>query len=613
MPPLQSAVSEPQRILATARQKGFLLQAGDPAAAGAPQRPASAGPRAPLPRMPAPPAAPSPAPAPAAEGDLLRCMAGLRALLALMCMLRLLSVGAPPAPGLPAALLVASLYAAGLLWMVTRGAPGAGSGLWHWVDSALLLWLGQLDPPAPSLFTVLLVVPVVLATLQQGIAHGFTLACASGLALLWITGQGQAAAGLSWQTLLFPAGLLALGPAAAMLVRPEQAQRQRRALLDELARRTTPRHGLAATVDVLLEVFAAHTRCGTVLLSLSGPQPRVFARCPNRAGVQALPPPEADALREWLRTLPSGQAAWLRPASPTGLEARALALDGGQAGGALVLTPEVARGLQRAIGPGAVVLPLVSYGQAHGHLVVGGLKRRHSVAMWRQWQAMAQEALPLVERADLLEQLENEAAAHERARIGRDLHDSAVQPYLGLKYGIEALLRRTAPDNPVAGDVRGLLEMASAELEGLRELVSGLRSGHRPRNGEDPLRPALERQARRLRTLFGINVAVRVAEVPALRRSLAQALFHMVNEALNNARRHTQARHVEIELQVVDGQLRLSVCNDHGTAPAAPRRFHPRSLSERAQALGGRVEVHERPGQTDVVITVPLDHNTPMH
>lgn len=613
MPPLHSAGSEPQRLLTTAHQKGFLLQVGGPAAAGAPSGPASARHRPPLPRMLAPPAAPAPTPAPAAEGDLLRCTAGLRALLALMCMLRLFSVGTAPASGLLVALLVANLYAAGLLWMVTRGLPGAGSDLWHWVDAALLLWLGQLDPPAPSLFTVLLVVPVVLATLQHGIAHGFALASASGLALLGLTSQGQAAAGWSWQALVFPAGLLALGPTAAMLVRPEQAQRQRRALLDELARRTTPRHGLAATVDVLLEVFAAHTRCGTVLLSLSGPQPRVFARCANKAGVQALPTAQADALREWLRALPSGQAAWLRPASPTGLEAQALALDGGQAGGALVLTPEVARGLRRVIGPGAVVLPLVSYGQAHGHLIVGGLKRRHSMALWRQWQTMAQEALPLVERADLLEQLENEAAAHERARIGRDLHDSAVQPYLGLKYGIEALLRRTAPDNPVAGDVRGLLEMASAELEGLRELVSGLRSGHPSHDGEDPLRPALERQARRLRTLYGIEVVVRVAEVPALRRSLAQALFHMVNEALNNARRHTRARHVEIELQSIDGQLHLSVRNDHGASPAAPGRFHPRSLSERAQALGGRVEVHERPGQTEVLIIVPLDHDTPMH
>jgi signal transduction histidine kinase len=216
-----------------------------------------------------------------------------------------------------------------------------------------------------------------------------------------------------------------------------------------------------------------------------------------------------------------------------------------------------------------------------------------------------------VERADLLEQLENEAVAHERARIGRDLHDSAVQPYLGLKYGIEALLRRTAPDNPVAADVRSLLDMASAELEGLRDLVSGLRSGRKPGDGEDPLLPALERQARRLRMLFGIEVLVRATEVPTLRRSVAQAVFHMVNEALNNARRHTQAHRVEIELRVIERQLQLCVRNDHGARGIAPPAFHPRSLSERAQAFGGQVEVRTEADQTDIVITIPLDAEMP--
>ena len=35
--------------------------------------------------------------------------------------------------------------------------------------------------------------------------------------------------------------------------------------------------------------------------------------------------------------------------------------------------------------------------------------------------------------------LNEEMAAHARVRIGRDLHDSAIQPYLGLRYAIEAL------------------------------------------------------------------------------------------------------------------------------------------------------------------------------
>ena len=611
MPPFTRATLEPLRLRSPGRQKGFLLQVRDHSLGWIAARVASAR------QKEARAAAPDAAAAPGGrrgrdtpDVDLLRCMAGLRALLALMWMLRLLSAGTPPSQALLTAVLATSLYAGTLLWLVTRGVPGADSGLWHWADAALLLWLGQLDLPAPSLFTVLLVVPVVLATLQHGVARGAALGLASGIALMWIAHRAGPAVQPLWQALLFPAGLLALAPAAATVLRPERAQRQRRAVLDELARRVTARHGLGATVDLVLQVLAAHTRCSPLLLSLSGPQPHVFV-CPSEeAAAHPLPPEQADALREWLLSLPSDRAVRLRRGYPHGLQASAVALDGGESTPAPVPPPGVARQLQSSIGPGGVVLPLVSYGQARGHLIVGGLEGPRSVTQWRLWQAMAQEALPLVERADLLEQLENEAAAHERARIGRDLHDSAVQPYLGLKYGIEALLRRTAPDNPVAADVRGLLEMASAELEGLRDLVSGLRNPGRPAEGADPLLPALQRQAARLRTLFGIDVDLRAAELPALRRSLAQALFHMVNEALNNVRRHTDARRVEIELKVIDKRLRLSVRNDHGRASATARVFHPRSLSERAEALGGWVEVHSRADRTDIVITVPLDAPT---
>jgi signal transduction histidine kinase len=606
MPPLLHAARDPQRSRAKRYQKGFLSREVEALPPGDAQGVGPAGTQAPGRVLPDPPPRSL-----AADLGLIRCLPSLRALLVLMCMLRLLSAGPSPAPGLTIALLVSSVYAAGLLWSATRGEPDANASLWPWVDSALLVWLGQLDPPAPSLFTVLLVVPVVLLTLQRGIAHGVALAGTASLALLWLTSSAGPDTFPPWQAFVFPAGLLVLGPAAALLVRPEQAQRHRRALMEELAHRTTPRHGLTATVEVLLQVLASHTRGHTVLLSLSGPQPRVFAHCAHRAGIHALPDRQADALRGWLRSLPCDQAVWLRPLSPAGLEARALALDSGRLTSRFALDLTLAQGLEPAVGSGAVVLPLVSYGQAHGHLVVGGLEARGTLAMWQLWQAMAQDALPLVERADLLEQLENEAVAHERARIGRDLHDSAVQPYLGLKYGIEALLRRTAPDNPVAADVRSLLDMASAELEGLRDLVSGLRSGRKPGDGEDPLLPALERQARRLRMLFGIEVLVRAAEVPTLRRSVAQAVFHMVNEALNNARRHTQAHRVEIELRVIERQLQLCVRNDHGARGIAPPAFHPRSLSERAQAFGGQVEVRTEADQTDIVITIPLDAEMP--
>ena len=81
------------------------------------------------------------------------------------------------------------------------------------------------------------------------------------------------------------------------------------------------------------------------------------------------------------------------------------------------------------------------------------------------------------------------AAAAERERIGRDLHDSAIQPYLGLKYAVEAVALRIAPDNPARREVDTLVALVNAEVGELREFISGLRSGE-PK-GDNALLPAV--------------------------------------------------------------------------------------------------------------------------
>src|SRR5207245_2326844 len=130
--------------------------------------------------------------------------------------------------------------------------------------------------------------------------------------------------------------------------------------------------------------------------------------------------------------------------------------------------------------------------------------------------------------SDLLEQLQRETASRERERIGRDLHDSAVQPYLGLKYGLEALARKAGPHNPIAPNIRELLELSTQELGTLRDVVSGLRSGDDPDNGSASL-VALQRQVARFQALYGLKVHVFAPRAPHLRGAAARAVLHMVN------------------------------------------------------------------------------------
>ena len=87
---------------------------------------------------------------------------------------------------------------------------------------------------------------------------------------------------------------------------------------------------------------------------------------------------------------------------------------------------------------------------------------------------------------------------------------------------------------------------------------------------------------------------------------LAAEVFQMAAEGLSNVRRHTQAARVTVDLAQRDGHLVVRI-SDEGTPGSPPARFTPRSIAERAAALGGRASV-ERQGAdgTRVVIEIPL-------
>ena len=87
----------------------------------------------------------------------------------------------------------------------------------------------------------------------------------------------------------------------------------------------------------------------------------------------------------------------------------------------------------------------MSYGQPLGHLCLQRTATAFDEADLRWQHDVMREMLPLLERSDLLEQLQRETASRERERIGRDLHDSAVQPYLGLNTASRRCLGKQAP------------------------------------------------------------------------------------------------------------------------------------------------------------------------
>jgi signal transduction histidine kinase len=85
-------------------------------------------------------------------------------------------------------------------------------------------------------------------------------------------------------------------------------------------------------------------------------------------------------------------------------------------------------------------------------------------------------------------------------------------------------------------------------------------------------------------------------------------LFRIAQEALTNVRKHAQARRVEVQLRRRGRGVALTVKDDGaGAERIEPRGHGLMGMRERARLLGGRLEVHSRPGQgTTITARLPL-------
>ena len=541
----------------------------------------------------------------ASELAFLRFVAGIRALLATLSGVVLLTAQGAHLNLTMLTMLPYFVWTGVLLWRTLDGWPRAASRVWLWLDAAALLVTSQLVSDTLPQFGISTVLPVVALAVLGGAAPamGLALVCAVGMLLLATASSLYTFGSIPTLPISVPIIVLALGPAAALLARPSRELRQRMKLIATLHEQSDPRQGLRHHIDTLLGQLAARFDLTAATISLQGPEPRVF-RWLAGARTHELPEAEAARWRDPMATLPrdvgclcsadgEGKASVIAFRLATG--ARSKAVD-----------PSVLQAM-RSFGAPSLALPVMNYGQALGTLCLSRAEVDFGAADLRWLDDVMRESMPLLERSDLLEQLQHETASRERERIGRDLHDSAVQPYLGLKYGLEALARQAGPANPVSHHIRQLVHMATEELQTLRDVISGLRRGDDPGQTDGAPLAALYREAQRFEALYGLKVNIFAPQALRLRGAAAKAVLHMVNEALTNARRHTSARAVTIFLDVNQTEVVLRMRNDHGREDdSLPPDFVPISLSQRAIELGGSVETSHQPDFTEIVVTLPM-------
>jgi signal transduction histidine kinase len=201
------------------------------------------------------------------------------------------------------------------------------------------------------------------------------------------------------------------------------------------------------------------------------------------------------------------------------------------------------------------------------------------------------------------------AANEERASLARELHDSVTQALfsMGLTLRtIELLMDR----DPAAARAKfdELRELQNDALAEMRTLIFELR----PRGLEmDGLSQALRNHAAAVSGRTGLTINVDSSLDERLGLDTEQALYRIAQEALHNVVKHASAHSARVLLKRTGPDVELAVEDDGaGFDPArvSGTKLGLIAMRQRAERLGGRIEVHSREGRgTRVTIWLPSD------
>ncbi len=278
-------------------------------------------------------------------------------------------------------------------------------------------------------------------------------------------------------------------------------------------------------------------------------------------------------------------------------------------------TPSGDRAVHHGRRPDRVdTVALVHQGQHLGQLQVGRRTGEGNVPESERLlrEDLARQAAAAVATIALTEGLRRSrerivtAREEERRRLRRDLHDGLGPQLTGVALGLDVVAVEVAAVAPSGAEAIDRLRGEIVEaITDVRRLVNDLRP---PRLDEVGLAGALRELASRI----GRGELVCHVDIPDQLAPLAAAtevaVYRIASEALTNVVRHANARSCWLRL-TLGADLRLEVLDDgHGVANASPVGLGTQSMQERAEELGGTLQITAlSPRGCSVVAVLPLE------
>jgi PAS domain S-box-containing protein len=202
-----------------------------------------------------------------------------------------------------------------------------------------------------------------------------------------------------------------------------------------------------------------------------------------------------------------------------------------------------------------------------------------------------------------LERAALEISAREQRRIGQDLHDDLGQHLTGIAFLAKVLQDRLKESGvPETVDAAKIVELVNEAIRKTRELARGLLPVLSESRG---LMSALERWAREVSDVFHLSCRLECRE-PVLihENTLADHLYYIAVEAVNNAIKHGRAKNILIRLGKRESGGILMIEDDGSgfeIATVTPLGLGLNIMNYRAKMAGGSLEMHSTPGGGTVV------------
>jgi signal transduction histidine kinase len=263
----------------------------------------------------------------------------------------------------------------------------------------------------------------------------------------------------------------------------------------------------------------------------------------------------------------------------------------------------------RELGVGAAIgVPVIVDGRVWGAVTVGLAKDRPPLPADRVDRVTAFTDLVATAISNAATRTELNAsrarvvaaADDTRRRLERDLHDGIQQRLVSLALKAREIAMRLELPHEVQGELSLLADGLTATLDELREISRGI---HPAVLSDAGLAPALKALVRRssVPISLDLNLDSRLAE------PVEVAAYYVVSEALTNALKHAQAAVIEVRVDCPGDELVISVRDDGIGGVDLSRGSGIIGLTDRVEALGGRISVVSPSGHgTTLYVQLPV-------